>query len=58
MNKCCRHCRHCYCADECDLSGFSCEKNDLLKIIDLDKVHELCKNNYKFSLLNFLLYDK
>ena len=54
MIKSCRFCRYSYCADETDVSGLSCEKNNIIKIIELEKVHELCFGNYKFSWLKFL----
>jgi hypothetical protein len=53
MIKCCRLCRFCYCADESDLSGFNCEKNLIIKIVDLDSLHFLCYG-FKFSWIKFL----
>jgi len=54
MYKYCRLCRFCYCVDESDVSGFDCEKFKLLKITDLDKVHQLCLNGFRLSLLKLL----
>jgi hypothetical protein len=51
MKKCCYLCRFCYCSDESDVSGLDCEKNKVIKIIDMDKVHELCEGQFKLSLL-------
>ena len=51
MKKCCYLCRFCYCSDESDVSGLDCEKNKVIKITDVDKVHELCEGQFKLSLL-------
>ena len=54
MVKSCRLCKHCYCADESDVSGLDCRINEVIKIVEPDKVHPCCKDGFKFSPLRFL----
>lgn len=49
----CKWCQYCYCPDSTDVSGLSCKKNSIIKIIDLDSSHYLCPG-FKFSLFGFL----
>ena len=51
--KSCKLCRYCYCPDEEYVEGLFCEKNSIIKIIDSDKIHELCPG-FKLSLLKLL----
>ena len=55
MNKCCKFCRYSYCGDETDVSGFNCEKNSVIRIINTDKAHELCPG-FNFGLMKLLFW--
>jgi hypothetical protein len=56
MIKCCGLCRYSYCSDTFDVSGFDCKKCKVLKITELDKIHPLCKNEFKLSLRRIIYY--
>jgi len=54
MIKCCKNCKHIYCADDQDVSGLNCEKHRIIKIVCPEEMHPMC-TEFKFSLYNFLM---
>jgi hypothetical protein len=50
MFKSCRFCKFCYCPDLSDVSGLYCFKNKTIRIIDPDKIHDYCNDDFEFDM--------